>query len=314
MERALTTVGDMTFGVTVPNKGPGAGPELIDAACAAATSAGWRSAWVTDHLMVPQGPEADEYGIMLEALTTLSWVGGRYEDLVFGTSVISPAMRDAPMLAKELATIDVLLGGRLIVGVGVGDTDDLPEYTNMGKQERFARRGAYVDEAIRLWRHLWSGNTGLFDGEFHQLSDFTFGPLPVQGADIPIWVGGRSTRALRRTAELANGYHAAQTGPKDLDERLPQLREALTLTGRPWPFISTRARVRFDQAQREVYSMSGTDEAIANEVAAFAVAGNNELILVFEGHDPRALTSEIERFRDAVVPLAAQQARQAALA
>jgi alkanesulfonate monooxygenase SsuD/methylene tetrahydromethanopterin reductase-like flavin-dependent oxidoreductase (luciferase family) len=314
MERSLTTIGPMTFGIILPNKGQGAGPELLDTACEAATAAGWRSAWVTDHLMVPRGPEADEYGVMLEALTTLAWAGGRFEDLVFGTSVISPAMRDAPMLAKELATIDVLLGGRLIVGVGVSDTDDLPEYTNMGKAERFTRRGVYVDEAIRLWRHLWSGSTEPFEGEFHQLAEFTFDPLPVQGAGIPIWAGGRSARALRRTAELADGYHAAQTGPNDLVERLPQLREALALTGRPWPFVSTRARVRFDKERRNVYSMSGTDQEVADEVAAFAAAGNDELILVFESHDPVSLAAEIARFRDSVVPLAAEKYREAASA
>ena len=314
MKRSLTRVETMTFGVILPNKGEGASPDLLEAACSAATAAGWRSAWVTDHLMVPQGPEAEEYGVMLEALTTLVWAGGRFEDLVFGTSVISPAMRDAPMLAKELATIDVLLGGRLIVGVGVSDAGDLTEYSNMGKAERFTRRGAYVDESIRLWRHLWSGSTEPFDGEFHQLADFTFGPLPVQGAAIPIWAGGRSARAVRRTAELADGYHAAQTGPRDLDERLRQLREALELTGRPWPFVSTRARVRFDKEPRNVYSMSGTDESIAEEVAAFAAAGNDELILVFESHDPESLTDEIGRFRDSVVPLAAEKARRVASA
>ncbi|HEY4152184.1 MAG TPA: LLM class flavin-dependent oxidoreductase [Pseudolysinimonas sp.] len=302
----------MTFGIILPNKGEGAGPELLDIACAGATAAGWRSAWVTDHLMVPRGSEADEYGIMLEAITTLAWVGGRHEHLVFGTSVISPAMRDAPMLAKELATLDVLLSGRLIVGVGVSDKDDLPEYANMGKADRFTGRGAYVDESIRLWRHLWSGTAEPFEGEFHQLIDFTFGPLPVQGAGVPIWAGGRSARALRRTAELADGYHAAQTGPADLTERLPQLREALALTGRPWPFVSTRARVRYDKAPREVYSMSGSDEAIATEVAAFAAAGNDELILVFEGHDPQTLDAELRRFRDGVVPLAQQKAREGA--
>lgn len=310
MTRSLTTVGKMTFGIILPNKGQGAGSELLDTACDGAVAAGWRSAWVTDHLMVPRGPEADEYGTMLEALTTLAWAGGRHEDLIFGTSVISPAMRDAPMLAKELATIDVLLGGRLIVGVGVSDTGDLPEYTNMGKEDRFIGRGAYVDESIRLWRHLWSGSTEPFDGQFHQLSDFTFAPLPVQGANIPIWAGGRSARAVRRTAELADGYHAAQTGPKDLGERLPQLRDALELTGRPWPFVSTRARVRFDKEPRTVYSMSGTDEAIAAEVAAFAAAGNDELILVFESHEPDDLAAEINRFRDSVVPLAAEKAQK----
>jgi alkanesulfonate monooxygenase SsuD/methylene tetrahydromethanopterin reductase-like flavin-dependent oxidoreductase (luciferase family) len=314
MNRSLTTVGGMTFGVILPNKGEGSGPELLDTACDAAVAAGWRSAWVTDHLMVPQGPEADEYGIMLEALTTLAWAGGRHEELIFGTSVISPAMRDAPMLAKELATIDVLLGGRLIVGVGVSDTGDLPEYTNMGKADRFTGRGAYVDESIRLWRHLWSGSTEPFDGQFHRLADYTFAPLPTQRAGIPIWAGGRSARAVRRTAELADGYHAAQTGPKDLDERLPQLREALKLTGRPWPYVSTRARVRFDKEPRSVYSMYGTDEQIATEVAAFAAAGNDELILVFESHEPAALNDEITRFRNNVVPLAAEKAREAASA
>jgi len=314
MNQSMTTVGGMTFGIILPNKGAGAGPELVDAACTAAEQAGWRSAWVTDHLMVPQGPEADEYGIMLEALTTLAWAGGRHSSLVFGTSVISPAMRDAPMLAKELATIDVLLGGRLVVGVGVSDTGDLPEYSNMGKADRFTRRGAYVDETIRLWRHLWSGATEPFEGEFHQLTDFTFGPLPIQGAGLPVWAGGRSARALRRTAELADGYHAAQTGPHDLKKRLPQLHDALVVTGRPWPFISTRARVRFDKAPREVYSMSGSDEAIADEVAAFAAAGNDELILVFEGHDPETLSAEVMRFREEVVPLAAEKAGEAASA
>ncbi|TPX01973.1 LLM class flavin-dependent oxidoreductase, partial [Schumannella luteola] len=169
MARELTRVGDMTFGVILPNKGRGSGPEHLDAVASVATELGWRSGWVTDHLMVPDGPEADEYGWMLEALTTIAWVGGRHEDLVLGTSVVSPAMRDAPMLAKELATLDVLLGGRLIVGVGVSDTDDLPEYRNMGKEDRFRVRGRYVDESMRLWRHLWSGSTEPFHGEFHTL-------------------------------------------------------------------------------------------------------------------------------------------------
>ena len=66
MDRSLTKVGGMTFGIILPNKGQGAGPELLDVACSEAVDAGWRSAWVTDHLMVPQGPEADEYGTMLD--------------------------------------------------------------------------------------------------------------------------------------------------------------------------------------------------------------------------------------------------------
>lgn len=305
MPRELSAVGPMTFGVILPNKGHGNGPDQLDAAAGVAVELGWRTGWVTDHLMVPRGDEADEYGWMLEALTTIAWVGGRHPELTLGTSVISPAMRDAPMLAKELATIDVLLGGRLIVGVGVSDAGDLAEYANMGKQDRFQGRGAYVDEAIALWRHLWSGSTEPFRGEHNTLEDFTFAPLPVQGADLPIWVGGRSARALRRTAELADGYHAAQTGPADLVERLPLLREALELTGRPWPFISTRARVKFDGWSGSTYALLGDAEHMIDEVLRFARVGNDELILVLDGHTPEEFAENARRFdREVIRPAA----------
>lgn len=307
MSHNLTTVAGMTFGVILPNKGLDMGPNELDAVAGTASELGWRSAWVTDHLMVPQGDEADEYGSMLEALTTIAWVGGRHENLILGTSVISAAMRDAPLLAKEFATLDVLLGGRLIVGVGTSDSGDLGEYTNMGKADRFARRGAYVDETIRLWRHLWSGNTDPFHGDFHQLDDFTFAPLPVQEGGIPIWVGGRSARALRRTAESCDGYHAAQTGPRDLSERLPLLREALDLTGRPWPTISTRARVKPHGWSGSTYAISGSASVMANEVIAFVDAGNNELILVFDATTPDGLAAQMQEFQHEVIDLARER-------
>jgi alkanesulfonate monooxygenase SsuD/methylene tetrahydromethanopterin reductase-like flavin-dependent oxidoreductase (luciferase family) len=74
-------------------------------------------------------------------------------------------MRDAPQLAKELATLDTLSDGRLIVGVGVGDIEDISEYENLGKGDRFKVRGRYLDESIALWRHLWGGRTEPFIGQ-----------------------------------------------------------------------------------------------------------------------------------------------------
>lgn len=307
MHRTLAKVGPMTFGLILPNKGHGVGPEALDAAASVATELGWRSGWVTDHLMVPRGDEADEYGWMLEALSALTWVGARHDHLELGTSVIAPAIRDASHLAKELATIDVLLGGRLTVGIGVNDSGDLTEFQNMGKQDRFTGRGAYVDEAVALWRHLWSGNTEPFEGQFNSLTDFTFAPLPSRGAGIPIWAGGRSARALRRTAELGDGYHAAQTGPDDLRERLPQLREAFDITGRPWPFISTRARVKFGAEKGAVYSLVGSYEAMIEDVVAFAQLGNDELILTFEGYTPELIDAQVREFtREVIEPAAAR--------
>lgn len=287
----------MKLGLILPTIGEGAGPEGIDAAAGTAARLGWSSVWATDHLLVPAGPEAGEYGWVLEATTALSWIAGRHESLRVGFSVIIPAMRDAPLLAKQLATIDVLTGGRLVVGVGTSEEHDLPEYENLGKADRFRRRGAYVDESIALWRHLWSGRTDPFEGEFNTLRDFTFAPLPVQGDALPVWCGGRSDRVLRRAAQLCDGYHAAQTGPEQVRERIPKLRAFAEEVGRSLPTISVRVRVRFDDDPLSVYSLHGASESMVREVIEFGRAGVDELVVVFKAAGPAELDEAQERFQ-----------------
>jgi alkanesulfonate monooxygenase SsuD/methylene tetrahydromethanopterin reductase-like flavin-dependent oxidoreductase (luciferase family) len=294
-------VEQLKFGLILPSKGKGTGPEVLDAGCATAVDLGWTSVWVTDHLLVSQGPEADEYGCILEATTALSWVGARYETLTLGTSVLVPAMRDAPLLAKQIATIDVLTRGRLIVGVGVSDAYDLPEYQNLGKADRFADRGAYLDEAIALWRHLWSGSTEPFLGRFHQLEDFSFAPLPVQGAALAIWCGGRSARAVRRTVELADGWHGAQTGPADMVARIPQIIEAAEVARRPLPTLSVRCRVKFRAHTPPPYALSGGAATMVADIVEFARLGVEHLIFVFDAEDPEGLERDMRRFDDEVV-------------
>ena len=120
-----------------------------------------------------------------------------------GASVVVVPMRNAIVLAKELATIDALSGGRLIVGVGVGWNQT--EFGNVGDGDRFHRRGAYLDESVAIWRQLWGGGGGPFHGRFHDFDEVRFAPLPAQGANVPIWLGGRDERALRRTGRLSPG-------------------------------------------------------------------------------------------------------------
>lgn len=294
----------MKLGVILPTIGRGASPEALDAAAETAARLGWSSAWVTDHLLVPAGPEAEEYGRVLEATSALTWVAARHPGLRVGFSVIIPAMRDAPLLAKQLATIDVLTGGRLTVGVGSSQKHDLPEYENLGKADRFASRGAYLDETIALWRHLWSGNTDPFEGEFHTLRDYTFDPLPVQGAGLPLWCGGRGDRILRRAAFLCDGYHAAQTGPEDIRARIPRLEELAAEAGRPRVPISVRVRVRLDAEPMEKYSLYGSPEAMIPEVRAFEEADVDELVLVFREQEPDELVAAMERFASEVFAVA----------
>ena len=300
---------EMRFGLVLPSIGPGTSPASLEAAATACVRHGWTSVWVTDHVLVPQGPEAGEYGSILEAMTALTWVAARFDGLKVGTSVIVPAMRDAPLLAKQLATLDTLTGGRLIVGVGASDSRDDIEYANLGKSDRFARRGAYLDEAVALWRHLWAGRTDPFAGEFHTLTDFCFAPLPPQGAGIPIWCGGRSQRAVRRTAELADGYHAAQTGPEQLRERLPLIAAATAAAGRPLPTVSVRARVKFDTEPGPVYSICGSRKEMTGQLLELARLGVDDLILVLSSAEPGEVSKLADRFaREVIAPYREQVA------
>ena len=292
----------MRIGLILPTMGPNASPEVVDAAAGSAVRLGWSSLWVTDHLLVGRGDEADSYGRILEALTTLAWVGSRHAGVRLGTSAVIPAMRDAPQLAKELATIDVLSGGRLTVAVGVGDRSDEPEWSNLGKADRMGLRGAYLDEAIALWRHLWSGRAEPFRGRFHRLESFVFDPLPQQGAALPIWSGGRSEAALNRAATLCDGYHASQTGPGDLEQRWPVVLERARAAGRPRPTLSVRSRVRFDSPAGSVFSLHGPPRAMVDDLLAFDRIGVDELVVVFDRTPTgQTIEAEMERFETEVV-------------
>lgn len=302
----------MRIGLILPTMGPSASPAALDEAAAEAAALGWSSVWVTDHMLVARAAEASTYGPILEALTTLAWVGGRQPTLTLGTSVVVPAMRDAPQLAKELATIDVLSGGRLIVGVGVGDRADEVEWANLGKAERMSVRGAYLDETIALWRHLWSGRQDPFEGRFHRLDSFVFEPLPVQGARLRIWSGGRSAAAVARVATLTDGYHASQTGPADLRQRWPAIVAGARAAGRPLPALSVRSRVRFDAPAGPVYSLHGSSRAMVDELLALDEVGVDELVVVFEAASTPADHSRLMRRFDAEVVQAYRTARREA--
>jgi probable F420-dependent oxidoreductase len=289
----------MDFGICLPNFPDGASPDGIDAAADAAERLGWPTVWTTDHVLVPRD-SAQDYGHIYDAILTLAWVGARYPALRLATSVIVVPQRNAVVLAKEIASLDSLTGGRVIAGVGVGW--NRTEFANLAMDDRFRIRGAYLDETIRLWRHLWSGSTEPFVGRFHSMEDFAFGPLPAQGAGLPIVVGGRAQRALERAGTLGDGYHSSVSSPAQYGERLPVIRSAAEAAGRPMPWLSARVRVEFDAASTG-YAMRGSPEAMAAEVRKFADLGITHLALWFGSTDPAELVARAERFAGEVAPL-----------
>jgi probable F420-dependent oxidoreductase len=292
------------IGIVLPTLPAGANAEAIAAAARAAVDLGWTSAWVTDHLLVDPSASAS-YGTIFEALISLAWIGPQSGQLRLGTSVLIVPQRDAVVLAKELATLDALTGGRLTVGVGVGWST--AEFSNLGMAERFHVRGAYLDEAISLWRHLWSGSTAPFEGRFHRFADFVFGPLPPQGSAIPIVVGGSSDGAVSRAARLGDWYQVSQLDPPGLAARLPKLRAAAEAAGRPVPRLGTRLVVHFDDRPDEKNVLAGDAARMRRRLEAWAAVGVEQLVLKFDETDASGIAGSMERLdREVLRPLIGQ--------
>ena len=289
----------MEYGICLPNYPAGASADGIDAAAEVAGRLDWSTVWTTDHVLVDRG-SAGDYGRIFESMLTLAWVAARHPKLKVGTSILVVPQRNAVVLAKELASLDALSGGRVVAGVGVGWNET--EFANLGVTDRFRVRGAYLDETIRLWRHLWSGSGEPFRGRFHSIHDFAFGPLPVQGDRLPVLVGGRSEQALARAGTLGDGYHSSAIGPDGFARRVPIVNAAAQKSGRSMSF-SARVNVRLGQKGGTGYAMRGTPAAVAGQVQAFAAAGVTELALNFGKTDPRAVVDAAETFARDVVPL-----------
>jgi len=287
----------MRYGLALPNFTDIASTEAIEAAADAADRLGFESVWTTDHVLVDRGNDAAEYRINFDAIETLTWVGAKHPGLGLGTSVIVVPQRNAVILAKELATLDALSSGRVIAGVGIGWNER--EFANLGAADRFHQRGAYLDETIRLWRHLWSGAKEPFDGRFHPLEDFSFAPLPAQRSSLPIWIGARSEPALERVGRLGDAYQSSATSPEAYARRIPTIRAAAEAAGRPMPALTARIRVTFDEPispGARSYAVRGSVEEMRAEIQKWADLDVELLALWFASDTHEALVRSAERF------------------
>ncbi len=210
----------MHFGVILPNYGKDANPDGIRRVAEAAEELGFDSVWATEHIIV--GAEAvDPYGRVYHPLVTLGWIAGWTERIRLGTSIVLVPLHSPIHLAKEVATLQELSGGRFTLGVGMGWHKD--EFDFMGVD--FKGRGRRADEAIRLMRTLWNGERD-FDGEYWSFHEATSEPHP---SPVPeIWVGGSSERAIRRALELGDAWHPSRGSDADhvrrVKEHHPELR------------------------------------------------------------------------------------------
>lgn len=215
------------LGVALPNGGASPSVERVLAVADAAVSLGYDSVWTSEHVIVPRDVGPD-YARSLDSLETLAWIGARHGGLGLGTSVLILPLHNPLILARRVAALQLLSGGRFRMGVGVGWGE--AEFRFVGVP--FGDRGARADEQLRVMRALWAGESS-FQGERWSFEDASFGPLPETPPEI--WIGGGSKASLRRAKEFGGAWHPIAPKPDEVRRVLEE-----------WPEgkVTTRMRVK----------------------------------------------------------------------
>lgn len=265
----------MRFGIHLPQFGRAASPESIADAARQADDLGFAHVWVSDHLGIPaDAPYPPAY--MFDPLTTLTWAAAATTHIGLGTSVLVIPYRAPLALAKQLASIDVLSGGRLIVGAGPGWLAG--EFAALGVP--YDQRGVRTDEGIAAMRACWTERVVNYRATTVAIDGLRVVPQP--GRPVPIWIGGASGRALRRAAALGDGWHAYQPNHEQLSGPIAELRRA-----RPEPEFVISNRVDWNEA------------SFAAQVKGFSEAGVQELVIVPTGKDQTSWRACVDEIADA---------------
>ena len=305
----------MRYGFYLSTRGQTATPEALETLVARGEALGFSSVVIADHIVFPVTIRSKYpytvsgafpgQGDQLEQLSLMAFIAGKTRALRLISSVMILPHRNPVVTAKMLATIDVLSGGRVTVGVGVGWMRE--EFEALGAPD-FDRRGAASDEYIRIFKALWTQDPASFHGEFYRFEAIRCLPHPVQKPYPPIWIGGHSKAALRRVARLGDGWHpvganpAAPLRPPELRALLAELHRLTEAEGRdPSSLtISYKAPI-YDAGQivpggAERRPFSGSPQAIADDIGVFAGLGVSELIFDFRSESLVESLDRMARF------------------
>jgi probable F420-dependent oxidoreductase len=302
----------------------------------AADALGYSLVTISDHVVLPTRSSApypyDVSGAFpggahqdyLEPIPLAAWLLSATRRLRVGISVLVVPYRNPVVTAKQLATIDALSGGRLVVGVGVGWW---PEEFEALQAPPFRARGAVTDEYLRLMKALWTEDVPRFEGKHYRLGDVTMYPKPVQKPHPPIWVGGHTEPALRRTAVLGDAWHpiglrgAAGLAPDELAEKVARLRALAAEAGRDPASIGVAFRAPLDLAPArgaaapgEARPLAGPPAKVLADLHAYRAAGVDTFVFDFPRQEPAAMLTLMRRVAREIRPRLGRGARRAGAA
>jgi len=282
---------------------------------------GFESVLAGDHVVLPtagtnqypytadgsfQRPSDEPF---LETMTLLGYMAACTETIKLGSTVIILPYRNPVVQAKMFASLDVLTGGRMICGVGVGWLEE--EFNTLGVP--FAQRGPMSDEFLQIFKVLWTEPEPEFHGRFYNIQGIQFYPKPVQQPHIPIWVGGHTRRALRRTAKYGDCWHTTRQTPDFVAQNLPYLREQTEKAGRDPASISIslkRSLFFTDIGTPEGTSVPtgglvmGTTQEVIDDVCYCREVGIDQLTYDFRVEGIDGQIQVMEQLADRVLPVA----------
>ena len=271
------------------------------------------SIWQTDRLVSRQP--------ILECMAAMAALAGRTRRLRFGMNVVSLALRDPVLLAKQCATIDVLSEGRLLPAFGIGSPLG-PEWQALNIDTR--TRGKRTDEALEIIARLWREDSVDFAGTHYRLTGASISPKPVQ-PDLPMWIGGSSDAAIRRTARYGTGWQGGGEMPADAARVVAAIKKATAAAGRsidndhygasfPFYFGSASDKVvgpamaaytKRTGREADRYFAIGDEATILERVGEYVAGGVEKFILRPVGADGSEVIAQTRRLIDKVLPLVA---------
>ena len=299
----------MKYGVILPNVGPLAHIDSLTCIAQRAERLGYDGAFLSDHIAIPANlrsayPYRSDGRFpltagdrILEPVTTLAYLAAVTTRLRLGFSVLVLPYRHPALNAKMLGTLDVISSGRLIVGAGVGWMAE--EFAALDSD--FAARGAVTDEHIALLKAFWTNPEPEVHGAHYNVAGLGMTPIPVSQPHPPIWTGGVSPPALRRAADLADGWHGVRQSPQDVSRVVRRIGELRTPRGENMEgfTISLRAGLEisdepFGGASRT--PLRGSADQVAGDLAEYSRAGLDYLVVEPRAATPEQLIEQLERF------------------
>jgi probable F420-dependent oxidoreductase len=282
-------------GVTFPQAEIGADPKAIRDYAQAAEDLGYEHLLAYDHVLGADpsnraGWRGYTHRTMFhEPLTLFCYLAAITKRLELVSGVIVLPQRQAALVAKQAAEVDVLSGGRLRLGVGIGW--NAVEYEALG--EDFSTRGARIEEQIEVMRLLWTREVVSFEGEYHRIDEAGINPLPVQ-RPIPVWMGARADVGLRRTARMSDGWFPLGPPDERMSEAVKRLRGYVEEAGRAPESVGIEARLDVGRvhpeewkAQTEAWRSLGATHISVNTMNAGL-------------HSPQEHVETIRRYKEAL--------------